>query len=232
MVPVYNERENFQTAYAAINEHVRSDWKILMVYDFPEDTTLKTAQAIADKDPRVLLIRNRERGVLSAIKTGFAHADADAVLVMMVDDPPDVIAKFDEMLHVFTEENAAVVVASRYMRGGRHTGGPVIKGLLSRLAGVSLHYLIGLPTHDATYATRLYRKAFLDATTIESTAGFVLTIELTLKAYFEDLRIVEIPVHWHERVIGESRFNLKKWLPLYLRWYTWALKKRYLQFLK
>ncbi len=231
VIPVYNEKENFQTAYAAIKECVKSDWRILMVYDLPEDTTLEAAQGIARTDPRIVLVRNRERGVLAAIKTGFAQAEADAVLVMMVDDPREVVKKIDDMVHLFFAESATIVVASRYMRGGRHTGGPLIKGLLSRIAGVSLHYFIGLPTHDATYATRLYRKSFLDATFIESTAGFVLTIELTLKAYFAGQRIIEIPVHWHERLVGESRFNLEKWLPLYLRWYIWALRKRYIPFL-
>lgn len=227
VIPVYNERENFQTAYAAIRECVRSDWMIIMVYDRDDDTTLESARAIATQDARVSLVKNAGRGVLDAIRTGFASAQAEAVLVMMVDDPRSVIERFDEMLRRFFADDATIVVASRYMRGGRHTGGPVLKGLLSRLAGVSLHYAVGLPTHDATYATRMYRRSFLTTTRIESTAGFVLTIELTLKAYFEGKRIVEIPVHWHERTVGESRFNLQKWLPLYLHWYLWALRKRY-----
>ena len=120
-----------------------------------------------------------------------------------------------------------VVVASRYMRGGSHTGGPLIKGLLSRTAGISLHYLIRLPTHDATYATRLYRKSFLDATTIESKKGFALALELTLKAYFFGGTIVEVPVAWHERTVGTSRFRLAKWLPEYLRWYWYGVRSYY-----
>ena len=45
---------------------------------------------------------------------------------------------------------ADVVAGSRYCRGGRQEGGPLLKRTLSRLAGVSLHYLAGLPVRDST----------------------------------------------------------------------------------
>jgi len=35
--------------------------------------------------------------------------------------------------------------------------------------------------------------------------------------------VVELPCTWHDRVAGESRFNLRKWLPLYARLWARAL---------
>ena len=227
VIPVYNEKENFQTVLSHIRTYVRSDWRLLLVYDFPEDTTLDIATPAAREDPRIRLIRNDSRGALNAIKTGFAAADADAVLLLMVDDPASIVSRIDALTDAFYGRGAAVAVASRYMPGGSHSGGPLLKGFLSRMAGLSLHYVIGLPTHDATYATRMYRRTFLHATTIEAQKGFELTLGLTLKAYFAGLTIVEIPVDWEERVLGESRFPLLKWLPAYLKWYVWGIKMRY-----
>lgn len=227
VIPVYNEKENFETTYRLIRERVHSDWRILLVYDFPEDTTFVFAQPLAAEDPRLMLVRNRARGALNAITTGFKEATADAVLVLMVDDPPEIIEQIDTLAQKFYDEKATIGALSRYMRGGGHHGGPVLKGLLSRLAGVSLHFVIGLPTHDATYASRMYAKSFLASTHIESTMGFELSLELTLKAYFSGLKIVEVPVVWRERIIGTSRFNLRKWLPAYMSWYFWGLWRFY-----
>lgn len=227
VIPVYNEKENFQTTFGLIRDRVRSDWRVLLVYDFPEDTTLLIAEPISREDSRLHLIRNPHRGALNAIKAGFAAAEADAVLLLMVDDPQSIIERIDALVEKFYAEQATIGVASRYMRGGSHTGGPWLKGFLSRMAGLSLHYVIGLPTHDATYATRLYRKSFLRSVTIEAEKGFEMTLELTLKAYFTGGKIIEIPVDWHERILGESRFPLMKWLPAYLKWYLWGIKMRY-----
>lgn len=228
IVPVYNERENFLTFYNYILANLRSDWKILVVYDFPEDTTLATAIPLAEKDPRVRLILNPARGALNALKTGFQKAEAEAILTAMADDPPEVLAKVDEMTECFYGEQADLVAASRYMPGGSHSGGPFIKGFLSRLAGLSLHWLIRLPLHDATYNTRLYRKSFIDSVKIESTRGFEVALELTIKAHLAGKKLREVPVEWRERAIGQSRFKLLKWIPAYFHWYWYGIKNYYL----
>ena len=124
------------------------------------------------------------------------------------------------------ERGAAVVCASRYVRGGAQHGGPWLKGLLSRMAGLSLHWLAGLPTHDPTNSFKAYRRDFLRRTPIESGAGFVLALELTVKAHFAGERVEEVPAQWWDRTAGRSRFRLFAWLPLYLRWYVWAIGQR------
>ncbi|RJR13524.1 glycosyltransferase family 2 protein [Candidatus Parcubacteria bacterium] len=223
VVPVYNDPENFQTLYETLSKKVQSAWRLLLVYDMPEDTTLSVAQLLAEKDARVVLVRNSSRGVLSAIKTGFARAEAPATLLLMVDDPPEVIEKIDSMIGKMEENNAAVVAASRYMKGGSHTGGNPLKGFLSRMAGLSLHYVINLPIHDATYATKLFRTSFLKKTPIESTRGFTYALELSLKAYIQGEPLAEVPVAWRERTSGTSRFAFFGWLGSYLYWYFWGI---------
>ena len=69
------------------------------------------------------------------------------------------------------DDGADVVAASRYMKGGRQVGGPRLKRLISRFAGLSLHWFAGVPTHDPTNNFKLYSRRFLDAVTIESTAA-------------------------------------------------------------
>jgi len=121
---------------------------------------------------------------------------------------------------------AAVVAASRYMRGGRQVGGPPLKRLLSRTAGLTLHWFGGVATHDPTNNFKLYRRDFLESVTIESRAGFELALELTVKATLAGRRVAEVPTTWRDRTAGTSNFKLRKWLPQYLRWYFVALRGR------
>jgi hypothetical protein len=123
---------------------------------------------------------------------------------------------------------AEVVSGSRYMQGGKQIGGPMVKSFLSRMAGLSLRWLTGLPTHDPTNSFKAYRRDFLLRTPIESSEGFCLGLELTVKSHFGGGRVEEVPATWRDRTAGKSRFKLVKWLPKYLRWYLWALRRRWL----
>ena len=65
-----------------------------------------------------------------------------------------------------------------------------------------------------------------NATNIESTAGFELALELTVKATLQRRRVAEVPTTWRDRTAGQSNFKLRKWLPHYLHWYRVAFMGR------
>ena len=115
------------------------------------------------------------------------------------------------------------------MKGGRQIGGPRIKRTLSRIAGVSLHYLTGIPTHDVTNSFKMYTKSALDTVTIESNGGFELGMEITIKTFLNGKRITEIPSTWRDRSAGTSKFMLWNWLPRYLYWYMYALRGKFVK---
>jgi hypothetical protein len=119
-----------------------------------------------------------------------------------------------------------VVCGSRYMKGGKQVGGPIIKGLLSRIAGRSLHLITGTPTHDITNSFKMYRRAVLDDMKIESRGGFEIGMEIVIKAFLKGYKITEVPSTWRDRTAGKSRFKLLRWLPRYMRWYVFAVRER------
>jgi len=228
VVPVFNEAENIAAFCNAARARLIAPCEVLICYDTPADTTLPALAALppGSLPSGLRLVHNQlGRGVRFAIEAGMRAALAPVVVVSMVDLSDD-YEKLDEMVRR-AEGGAAVVCASRYMRGGRQIGGPWLKGLLSRTAGVSLHWLAGLPTHDPTNSFKAYRADFLSRTPIESPAGFCLALELTAKAHFSGERVEEVPATWRDRTAGESRFRLASWLPLYLRWYFWAVRQRF-----
>lgn len=115
-----------------------------------------------------------------------------------------------------------IAAASRYARGGQAIGTPFLKGLLSKMAGVSLKILANVGTWDATNSFKAYSKAFVEEVGIESDAGFEVGLELVAKARRMRRPVAEIPTIWLERTGGESKFRVLEWLPRYLRWYFHA----------
>ena len=225
VLPVYNEGEAVEPILRALSAEVRTAHEIVVVYDFDGDTTVPVVARLAAEIPGLRGLRNNlGRGVLNAMKAGIAATTAPYVLISMADgsDEPGVV---DPMM-ALARSGADVVAASRYMRAGRQLGGPFLKRLMSRTAGLTLHWFAGVPTHDPTSNFKLYSRRFLESTTIESLAGFELALELTVKATLAGRHVAEVPTTWRDRTSGQSNFRLRKWLPHYLHWYGVAFRGR------
>lgn len=226
IIPVYNEGENIGETIRALRENVKTISRVFIVYDFDEDNTLPAARELTKKYPNISLVKNRYgRGVLNAIKTGFETV-ADGVILVVMADLSDRLDAVDLMFRKINQ-GYDIVCGSRYMKGGRQIGGPLLKRMLSRTAGLSLYYLTGIPTHDATNSFKMYTKNVLSAIEIESTGGFEIGMEIVIKAHLMGYRITEIPSVWQDRTKGESKFMLWKWLPKYLHWYLLAVRSRF-----
>src|SRR4051794_32535149 len=207
VIPVYNEGEAVEPVLRALSAGISAPHEIVVVYDFDEDTTVPVVIRLSSDIPNLRSLRNDlGRGVLNAMKAGIADTHAPFVLISMADgsDEPQVV---DPMM-ALARDGADLVSASRYMRGGHQVGGPLLKRLMSRAAGLSLHWFAGVPTHDPTNNFKLYSRRFLATTTIESTAGFELALELTVKATLAGARVDEVPTTWRDRTAGASNFKL------------------------
>jgi dolichol-phosphate mannosyltransferase len=225
ILPVYNEGEAVEPVLRALDAAVTTPHELVVVYDFDGDTTVPVIARLAPEIPALRGHRNDlGRGVLNAMKAGIAGTAAPYVLISMADGSDDPKA-VDQMV-ALARDGADVVSASRYMKGGGQIGGPPLKRLMSRVAGLTLHWFARVPTHDPTNNFKLYSRRFLESTAIESTAGFELALELTVKATIAKRRIAEIPTTWRDRTAGQSNFKLRKWLPHYLHWYRVAFLRR------
>ncbi len=220
VIPVYNEGKNIRTQLKKVEDEIHSEKRVLIVYDFDEDDTLPVVyELMPSLSYKIELVKNLYgRGALNAIKTGLETASSEAVLVMMA-DLSDSIEIVDRMHELITSKEADLVCGSRYMKGGKQHGGPFLKGLFSRTAGTTLHLFSRIPTHDVTNSFKMYRKSMLEKITIESSGGFEIGMEITVKAYIMGYKIREIPSQWYDRSEGKSNFHMWKWLPNYLHWY-------------
>ena len=160
---------------------------------------------------------------MNAIRTGYEITQARYTLLTSADlcDSTETIPL---MLEAAKQHHAAIVCGCRYMKGGGHLGGPVFKGLLSRLACLILYYTGASPTKDITNNFKLYQKSMLNGIEIESRHGFEFGMEMVIKAFKRGQNIVDVPTIWRERQHGKSRFRLWAWMPAYLRWFFKAFK--------
>lgn len=222
VIPVYNEGAGIERTLDEIAAKIATPHRISIVYDFAQDDTLPVIERRMQSQRNLRLVPNRRgRGALNAIRSGFDAAEHGAVLVVMADasDRLDVADRMFAMIN----DGYDLVCGSRYMHGGRQIGGPRFKRLLSRVAGLSLRYVCRFPTHDVTNSFKMYATRVLRSVTIESTGGFEIGMEITVKAHLAGYRVGEVPTTWTDRNVGQSRFKLWKWLPLYLRWYRLAV---------
>ncbi len=225
VIPAYDEGGKIEDVLGRLTEAVRLPCEIVVVVDSPTDTTVPYVDKYSRRDPRVrALVNDVEPGPAQAIRCGIDHAAAEVVVVTMADgcDDPQQI---DQLVRL-VERGVVIAAASRYSRGGQQVGGPFLKGLLSRLAGLSLWALARVGTRDATNSFKAYDVGFVRQVGISSTAGFEIGIELVAKARRARLPVAELPTIWLERHAGMSNFKLASWIPHYLRWWAFAFGPR------
>ena len=223
VLPVYNESESILECLRKLAGVLTGySHEILVCYDYDEDLTLPIIKENIKEFPSVSFVKNAYGGgAANAIRSGIESSRGEIVITTMADlsDPPEIIPEMVKKI----QEGAWVVSASRYIPGGSIEGAPFIKENLSRFAGLSFSLLTGINTKDITNNFRAYKRELFELIEIESVHGFEIGLELTVKAFRLGLKIDEEPSRWEERAGGESKFQLFKWLPFYLRWYFYGL---------
>jgi len=225
VMPVRDEPDNISDCLARlVHALAGTEYELLICYDTDDDSTLPAIESAVVKPDRIVLVKNElGAGPSFAMRAGLARASGDVLVTTMADlsDPPEIILL---MANEVRQRHADVVSGSRYMRGGKQVGGPPLKSFLSRAAGVSLYFLSGIGTHDATTNFRAFSRRLIDCVRIESGRAFSFGLELTIAAHLLGFRVTEVPSTWTERHAGESRFRLGPWLPQYLRFYARAAR--------
>lgn len=225
VIPAYNEGSEIEDVLSRLVEAMELPSEIVVVVDSPDDSTVPYVEKYAAKNPHIRAVVNDvQPGPAQAIRYGIDRAVADVVVVTMADgcDDPQQI---DQLVRL-VERGVVVAAASRYSRGGQQVGGPFLKGLLSRLAGLSLWMLARVGTRDATNSFKAYNVDFVRRVGIASSTGFEIGIELVAKARRARLPVAELPTIWLERNHGVSNFKVVSWLPHYLRWWFFAFGPR------
>ena len=222
VIPVFNENETIVKTIENISSSVKCNYRILICYDYEEDPTLKIIQENFPKNPKIIFVKNFSKGFNNALVSGFKNSEAEASLVFMADDHSN-----HNMINLCFEkfkEGYQVVCPSRFIKGGKMIGNPLLKGSLTRMASFFLFNFTTFPIKDSTNSLRLFSKELIDKVIIESSKGFTLSLELTAKAHRLGYKITEIPTTWIERDKGKSRFKLFSFVLPYTKWLFYIIK--------
>ena len=127
IIPVYNEGDNILSVLEALRASVRTEFRVLICYDFDEDNTLSVVRNYDSSDMDICLIKNELSGVHGAVLTGINFSTAPAILVMPADDDYNA-GIVDRMFDLFNQ-GFEIVVASRFVGGGGDGWVPLVKGI-------------------------------------------------------------------------------------------------------
>jgi dolichol-phosphate mannosyltransferase len=221
IIPAYDEGKAIMPILERIAESVDAHYEMLVVVDFPEDSTVPIVKSYGLENPRVRIeVNTYGRGPANAIRYGMDCARAPVAVVTMADGSDDP-RQIDALVRL-VERGVVVAAASRYMPGGQQVGGSLGKTILSRTAGRSLALLARVGTRDATNSFKAYSTDFVREVGIHSRNGFEIGLELTAKARRLRRPVAELPTIWLDRTLGVSNFKLSEWVPKYLQWYRFA----------
>ena len=225
VIPTYNEAENLPKMVSALFS-LPLDLRAVIVDDNSPDGTGSVAEELAGKNPRIRVIhRAGKLGLRSAYFDGFhqaMEAGAEAVGQMDADfshDParlPDMARQLD---------SCDVVLGSRYVAGGSVAAEwAAWRKALSGFANFYARTILGMPQHDVTTGFRLWRRRTLDGLPLDrvQSNGYIFLVEMAYLAFCLDYRIGEVPIHFADRLTGESKMSLKIQMEAAFRvWQVW-----------
>lgn len=209
LVPTYNERENLPLIVGRIRAAV-PQCDVLVLEDNSPDGTGEVADALAAGDERIrVLHREGKEGLGKAYLASFEWAlerGYDAVVQIDADGShrPEHLPAL-----LAAAENADVVIGSRWVPGGSVVNWPAHRKALSVYGNLYISILLGMPVRDATAGYRVYRTDALRVMGLGQVEshGYCFQTDLTWKAVKADLKIVEVPIMFVEREIGDSKMS-------------------------
>ena len=222
LIPVFNENEIIIDTIKNILSVVKSDYRILICYDYDADPTLKIIKENFPNQNRIVFVKNYSKGFITAIISGFRNSSAQSVMIFMADD--HINHNIINLCYEKFKEGYAVVCPSRFIKDGKMIGSPILKGLLIRLTSFVLFNFTSLSIKDSTNSFKLFSMKLINSVQIESQKGFTLCLELTAKAHRLGYKITEVPMIWQERDKGQSKFKLFSFVISYLRWFFYIIE--------
>jgi dolichol-phosphate mannosyltransferase len=225
VLPTYNEASNLEPVVAAVREHLRQPRRILVVDDSSPDGTGEIAERLAASHEDVsVLHRPRKEGLGPAYIAGFREAlagGADLVVQMDADfshDPADLPRL------LAGAGGADLVLGSRYVPGGGVEEWGPLRRFISRGGCAYARAVLGVDVQDLTGGFKVLRRAVLEAIDLASISafGYAFQVETTYRAIRAGFRVVELPIVFRDRRVGQSKMT--KGIVLEAAWRVPALR--------
>lgn len=208
VIPAFNEERRLAATLEALRDHLGRqpwDWEIRVVDDGSRDDTARIADAVAEREPRVVVQREPHRGKGGAVKAGLMAARGmyrficDADLSMPVAELgrflPPIATGFD------------VAIGSREGVAARRVGEPAFRHLMGRLFNRVVQWLTLPGIEDSQCGFKMFTaSAVASIFPLVTVDGWAFDVEVLTIARAHRLRVIEVPIEWHYR--EESRLSM------------------------
>ena len=228
IIPTYNEKNNIKSIIGEVLNQGDA-FEILIVDDNSPDGTANIVKKLQrsksyKKGDRVNLIeREKKLGLGSAYIEGFRWAlDRRYKFIFEMDadfshDPSTLV----KLRRTIMEDNAGLVLGSRYKNGVNVINWPMSRLFLSYLANIFAKKVTGVPLSDLTSGFKVIRRDVLeniDFNKIDA-EGYGFQIEIHFYTYWNGFKIKELPIVFTERRSGNSKMSKKIiWEAFWLVW--------------
>ena len=205
VVPFHNEQDSVAELHRRLSEVLGGHYEpveMIFIDDHSTDATLDILKGIAERDPRVVVIRlKRNYGQTVALAAGFDYAEGEVIISMDGDlqhDPADI----PRMLATFEETGCDIVSGWRKKRVDNF----LLRRAPSRVANWLMAKLSGVNIHDFGTTFKVYRKDTIKQIKLYGDMHrFIPAL-----ASWNGATVVEVPINNIERPGGHSHYGLSR----------------------
>ncbi|MEU3270142.1 polyprenol monophosphomannose synthase [Saccharomonospora sp. NPDC006951] len=231
VIPTYNEKDNLKPLLSRLHATLPRA-HALVVDDGSPDGTGELADKLAAFDDRVhVLHRTSKNGLGAAYLAGFTWGleHGYRTLVEMDADGSHAPEDLPRLLEALRDSD--LVIGSRYVAGGALVNWPLRREILSRGANLYSRVALGVNISDITAGFRAYRREVLEALSLDEVVseGYCFQIDLSWRTVEAGFDVVEVPITFTEREIGESKMSGSIVGEAALRVAEWGLRRRLTQ---
>jgi len=212
IIPTYNESQNILKILKSIGEFLPKNIlaEAIVVDDNSPDGTGKIVENYLKDFKKItgytidVIHRTAKKGLSSAILSGIQQARGDTIVVMDSDfsHPPQIIPR---MLDALKKYQCDIVIASRYVKGGKIRGWPLKRKLLSKLATVIAKKGLKVSTLDPMSGFFAFKRPIIKGLKFDA-IGFKMLLEILVKT--KGVKVWEIPYTFTDRQFGSSKVTL------------------------
>jgi glycosyltransferase involved in cell wall biosynthesis len=205
VIPIYNEAATILELLDLVSAiNVGLDKELVLIDDCSSDGTRDVLKKVAADHPEWrVLFHEVNRGKGAALRTGFAAATGDFVLIQDADleyDPRE----YPILLRPLLENRADVVFGSRFQGGGPHRVCFFWHYLGNKFLTTLSNMMTNLNLTDMEVCYKVFRREVLQSLTLKE-ERFGFEVEITAKVSHGNWRIYEVPISYYGRSYEEGK---------------------------
>tara|TARA_B100000686_G_C16712833_1_gene930217 strand:+ start:884 stop:1606 length:723 start_codon:yes stop_codon:yes gene_type:complete len=229
IVPVYNEEKYINSTIKnlyKIKKKIKK-FEILFIDDFSKDNSYQVISKISKKIKNIKLIKNKKKGLGSAIEQGIVKSKNKYICIFMCDSS-DSIKNLIEYYKLISKYDLDAVLGTRFSKYSKVYDYPTIKYILNRFFNYTVKILFFSNYNDFTNAFKMYKKQTLRKLMPIVSENFNVFLELPLKIISRKYKYKIIPIDWKNRSKGESKFKIRELGSMYIFTLLYCLIERVL----